>query len=366
MSILKSFGRFNPFRILRAPIAVPRLEAAAAKLRADQKAMSRQVRTLTRLVDRLQRTVQQQQAVAAGMPALQAALQQCEARIEQCIGVYTRDAMHADRLPRLRERLVSARAESHAAAAVQRAVLEMDPGAHIVIEDLLPEDLADELVAAVPPSLFFPNGNRKRQEIGVPFFFAPEYNRLVWGFFSDVLERAILPAVVEKFRPALDDFMRTNWPALGSFADSGIRLGVTNSRLMLRRPGYRIKPHRDPRWAFLTCLVYLQKRDDAHAYGTQFYRLREEREPAHHSPLWVDDDEVTLVKDVPARRNTAVVFLNSTGAHGAFIPPDAPPEMERFIYQVQFGPDVATRQMLVAALEGPARAGWTTARGASY
>jgi hypothetical protein len=160
--------------------------------------------------------------------------------------------------------------------------------------------------------------------------------------------------------------MRKNWPTRGSFAGSGVDLGVINSRIMLRRPGYRIKPHRDPRWAFLTCLVYLQKRNDPQAYGTQFYRLREEREPTHHSPLWVEDDEVTLVKDVPARRNTAVVFLNSTGAHGASIPPDAPPDTERFIYQVQFGPDDATRQRLIAELDASAQLAWTTSRGGGY
>ena len=360
MSFLK---RMNPLRVVRAAVAVPRLEAAATKLRQDQKTLSREVRTLTKLVGQLQQAVQQQQEIAAGIPSLHARLQQAEAGIEQCVGVYTRDAVYADRLPRLRARLDGARAARHAAAAVQRAPLEMDPGPHVVVEDLLPDDLADELVAAVPPSLFFPSRNLKRQEIGVPFFLAPEYNRVVWGFFSEVLERAILPAVVEKFRPALDGFMRKNWPALGSFAESGVNLGVINSRIMLRRPGYRIKPHRDPRWAFLTCLVYLQKRGDPHAYGTQFYRLREEREPTHHSPLWIDEDEVTLVKDVPARRNTAVVFLNSTGAHGASIPADAPPDIERFIYQVQFGPDDVTRQMLIDALDASAQPAWTTARG---
>jgi hypothetical protein len=343
-----------------------RLEATAAKLRDDQKALSRQVGKLTKTIERLQQALeQQQQAIAREVSVLQAGIHQCEATIEQCVGAYTRDAIDADRLPQLRQGLDTMRAGRHATAAVQRAPLDTDPGAHIVIEDLLPDDLADDLVAAVPPSLFFPYKNMKRQEIGVPFFFAPEYNRLVWGFFAEVLERHVLPAVVEKFRPALDDFMRKNWPALGSFAESGVNLGVINSRIMLRRPGYRIKPHRDPRWAFLTCLVYLQRGGDPHAYGTQFYRLREERDPTHRSPLWVEDDEVTLVKDVPARRNGAVVFLNSTGAHGASIPSDAPPDLERFIYQVQFGPDDATRQMLIDALDVERQPAWATPRGGS-
>jgi hypothetical protein len=185
----------------------------------------------------------------------------------------------------------------------------------------------------------------------------------VWNFFyRQVLEQAILPTVVEKFRPVLDAFIGQHWPALRSLSESGIRLRVANSRLMLHRPGYRIRPHRDPRWAFLTCLIYLQRRHDTHTYGTQFYRLREEQEPSHHSPLWVEDEQCVFVKDVPARRNTAVVFLNSTGAHGAAVPADAPADLERYIYQVQFGPDESTKQMLIAGLEGEARSAWATAR----
>ena len=44
-----------------------------------------------------------------------------------------------------------------------------------------------------------------------------------------------------------------------------------------------------------------------------------------------------MVREVPGRPNSAVVFLNSTGAHRASIPADAPPETDRYIYQVQFG-----------------------------
>jgi hypothetical protein len=356
MSILKKLERFNPIRVVRTVDAVPRLQDVSGRLREDQKEVARQLRTISRQLEELRQTVKAQSEALARLPELQT-------KVQQCVTLYQKDAAHADALPALRQKLDPDRVGRHAAAAVTRAQLQMDPGAHMVIEDLLPGDVSDELVAAVPASLFFPTQNMKRQEIGVPFFLAPEHDRVVWGAFYDVLERAILPAVVEKFRPALDEFMRKHWPRLGSFAESGVKLGVWNSRIMLRRPGYRIKPHRDPRWAFLTCLVYLQRRDDPPGCGTQFYRLREEREPSHHSPLWVEEEECVLVRDVPARHNTAVVFLNSTGAHGAFVPPDAPAGMERFIYQVQFGPDEATKQMLIDELEGAALTAWTTARG---
>ena len=353
MSLLNRIALLNPLRVARAAAAVGRLEASSAAMRRDQKAIARQLEEMTKLI----------QAVQGDLAAVRAKVDDCEVRVEQCAALYAADAVNERRVARLGERLDGDRVRRHAAAAIANVRLEMDPGAHIVIENLLPDEVADEIVRAVPSSLFFPRQNMKRQEIGVPFFFAPEYSRRVWGFFADVLEDTILPAVVERFRPALDEFMRKNWPARGSFAGSGVTLGVSNSRIMLRRPGYRIRPHRDPRWAFLTALFYLQKRDDPHAYGTQFYRLRQEREPAHHSAFWIDDEEVELVKDVPARWNSAVIFLNSTGAHGACIPPDAPAGIERFIFQVQFGPDDATKQALVAELEGAGREAWATPRG---
>jgi hypothetical protein len=130
----------------------------------------------------------------------------------------------------------------------------------------------------------------------------------------------------------------------------------------LRRPGYHIRPHRDPRWAFLTCLVYLQRRDELVTYGTQLYRLRQEREPSHSSPFWVEYDECELVKEVPAEHNTALVFMNFTGAHGASIPADATPDTQRYLYQVQFGPAEAVKQMLIDGLPDDARLAWTTAR----
>jgi hypothetical protein len=270
---------------------------------------------------------------------------------------YTKDVRQVDQVAALHATLGDGeRLAAHAAAAVNRAALELDPFPHIVIHDLLPEDVDNELIRAVPSKAFFKTEDMTRQEIEVPFVFAPEYSRLMWGtFFRKVIAQAMVPALMEKFRPALDDFLQTHWPGLGTMVEAGISLRVSNSRLLLRRPGYVIKPHRDPRWAFLTCQVY----------GTQLYRLRQEPEVTHSSPLWVERSECELVKDVPAVRNTAVVFLNSTGAHGASIPTDAPANLERYLYQVQFSVDEQTRDRLLAGTPAEARSSWMKA-GAGY
>jgi len=358
MSILK---RFNPLRIVRIVDAVPRLQGLNDKLREDQKATMRELRAITRKLEEIEKTLSGQQALLSVVPELQT-------RVGQCVAAYTKDARYSDQAPRLREQFgTGERLAAHAIAAVARSTLELDPCPYLVIEDLLPADAADELVGAVPSNVFFKSQDMSRQEMQVPLVFAPERSRIAWGvFFDAVISNALARALTDKFRPALDDFLRLHWPAFGSMADNRITLEVSNSRLLLRRPGYVIKPHRDPRWAFLTCLVYLPKPGETETYGTQLYRLRHEPELEHSSPLWADPSQCELVRDVPARQNTALVFLNSTGAHGASIPRDAPEDTERYVYQVQFSVDEATRQRLIASLSGKARDGWATDRQSEY
>lgn len=76
-------------------------------------------------------------------------------------------------------------------------------------------------------------------------------------------------------------------------------------------------------------------------------------------------DECELVRDVPGGRNSALMFVNSTGVHAASIRSDAPADLERYVYQVQFGPDEATRQELIASLSDRDRPGWTV-KSSSY
>lgn len=355
------FERLNPLRIVRTVDSVPQLRTLGEKVREDQKEMVRQLRTISRQLEQLEETLNRQQKVLDSIPELQA-------QVRRSVTAYTKDARQTDLVAALNSKLGDGEAmAAHAAAAVARAQLELDPFPHIVIDKLLPDDVGLELIRALPSNAFFKTEDMTRQELEVPFVFAPEYSRVMWNtFFHKVIAQAMVPAIMEKFRPALDDFLRAHWPELGSMAEAGITLQVSNSRLLLRRPGYVIKPHRDPRWAFLTCLVYLPQTVEHQVYGTQLYRLRHEPEVTHSSPLWVDGSECELVKDVPALRNTAVVFLNSTGAHGASIPANAPANVERFLYQVQFGVDEKTKERLIAGAADMARPSWASARDSGY
>ena len=309
----------------------------------------RAVRTAQRLIDALER------------------LPELEAKVEQCMVAYQKDARFADRLPAFQSRIDRDRVQAHVHAAVNAATLHRDPCPYLAIDDLLPDDLYDEMLSALPSPVFFKRHDKTREEMQVPFIFAPAFSRLVWDFFmTTVVEQTLVPALTQKFQPALDEFLATTWPSLGTWTESQLSLRVGNSRLLLRRPGYVIRPHRDPRWAFLTCLIYLQKRGADHIYGTQMYRLKHEREATHNSPFWVDERECELVRDIPGGRNSALVFLNSTGVHGASIPPDAPADLERYVYQVQLSPDEATRRRLIDLLAGAKKSGWANKGNRDY
>jgi hypothetical protein len=76
------------------------------------------------------------------------------------------------------------------------------------------------------------------------------------------------------------------------------------------------------------------------------------------APHWIDPARC-LAADVPFRRNTALVFLNCHGAHGASIPDDAEPaDLQRYIYQFRIGPTKAAIQKLVAMLPEERRSSW--------
>ena len=228
-------------------------------------------------------------------------------------------------------------------------------------EQLLPDDAYDELIAAIPSPLFFEHLDITRQDLNVPFSFAPRYHREIWLAFSRlIVENGLIPALSDKFQPVLDAWVRTNWPDLDSMADAGISLHPFMSRIMRRRPGYEIKPHRDPKWAFMTCILYLTKRDDAHLYGTELCRLPHEREAPTKSPFWIDENDFETVREVPGRPNSAVVFLNSTGVHRASIPADAPPETDRYIFQLHLGPERSVRDSLIKRLRAEQAHRWVT------
>lgn len=249
-------------------------------------------------------------------------------------------------------------------SAIDHAELHLEPFPYTIIDNLLPTALHKCLLRGIPPVELFTSRPGK-QNLPVPFALAPEYSNRVWRFMAEVLvPEVIAPAIVEKFRHPLNEWTTRNWPDL---PPESVELHGSGGRVMFQRRGYRIRPHRDPKWGFITCIFYLARDGDNEAWGTQVYAVDEDREATDTAPYWIDEKQCRLIRDVEYRPNRLLVFLNSTGAHGAHIPADVEPDtLERYIYQFRVGPTTQAISMLRSMLPEERRPLWAGKAQADY
>jgi hypothetical protein len=245
---------------------------------------------------------------------------------------------------------------------VNEAELVKDPFPHVVVDPVLPSDLYNVLLKAIPPAPFFPEKDPIKQNIRVPMEFAPIYAGRVWAFVDLVARECIVPAVLRKFDEPLAAHCDTIFGEDCRDRARSLPQAVSGGRLMLRRPGYHLKPHRDPKRAWLTCLMYLAKPGDSDAWGTQIFRVAGDQEAPYTQTYYPEESGCTveLVRLVPFKPNTALIFLNSGGAHGADISKDAPAGLERYSFQFYVGPDGAELEALVRDLPPARQARWAS------
>jgi len=270
-------------------------------------------------------------------------------------------------LARINKWLDADRIQTHINDAFDRTPLELDPYPHIVIHNWLPNDVYDRVIEAMPASIFFA-GDRD-EHWPVPFGIAPLYSREVWAFVANtIVGRLVHDALNRKFQDAICRYVRGFVPSLPR--DIDLTLHPSDGRIMLRRPGYYLAPHRDPKWGFVTGIVYLAREGDNEAHGTQIYRVRDDAEAPTSRVYYPELEKCELVKDVAFRANTMLAFLNSEGAHGASIPADAqPPNLERYIYQFRLGPTGKVIKRLTDLMPSEQAAMWAgtkTVRASGY
>jgi hypothetical protein len=155
--------------------------------------------------------------------------------------------------------------------------------------------------------------------------------------------------------------VRSSFEALPD--DFDLTLHASDGRIMLRRPGYLLTPHRDPKWGFVTVLIYLARDGDDETYGTQLYRVRDDEEAPSSRVCYFEQQRCELVRNVPFGANSFLAFLNSSGAHGASIPADAqPPTLERYMYQIRLGPTGSAIKRLLQLMSPDKAALWAGAK----
>ena len=284
-----------------------------------------------------------------------------ELRESQLRAVVAADAALDDALFQLPSLCDETRVVTHVRNAIANAELRLDPLPHLVVSEIFPSDFYDALLRGIPPYELFADKPLNKQQLKVPLAYGPAFSRAIWKFLVEVaLERGFRSAIVEKFKAPLSAWIAREWPELAADPlGPPMELHTTDGRILLRGRGYRIRPHRDPKWGFITGLLYLARRGDSEKWGTQIYSVKQDEAAGTVAPHWIDPDRCVLAADVPFRRNTALVFLNSHCAHGAFIPEDAEPaDLQRYIYQFRIGPTKAAIQKLVAMMPEDQRPSW--------
>jgi hypothetical protein len=170
----------------------------------------------------------------------------------------------------------------------------------------------------------------------------------------------IRPAVLERFSVPLQRHYDSIFGPGFRERASSLPQVASGGRLMLRRPGYHLNPHRDPKHSMLTCLLYLAHPGDSETFGTQIFAVTDDSDANYKQTYYPEQNGRTceLAKVVPFKANTMLVFLNSRGAHGATIPPDAAATTLRYTYQFYVAPEKDQLAALIRDLPTDRRRMW--------
>jgi hypothetical protein len=244
------------------------------------------------------------------------------------------------------------RVAAHVERAIATARVEADPSVHIVIDNLVPPETYEAILDGIPPRVFFSQRDDEKQNLKLSMLdIAPAWTFETLAFVENTLiPRMMVPALLRKFQPHIHEFYLREYGSEQGPALATLPHAATGGRLMLRRPGYHLDPHLDPKRVVFTCLLYFARPGDSEGFGTTFYRMSGTPKIDRTSTFYPGTQGIRcdLVKMVPFRQNSAVAFLNWGGAHGADIPRDAPKNTERYSYQFYVSPDPAA----VAAILG--------------
>ena len=378
----RTVATIRPKAVAQLTARVTRLvssqETLAARIKDQARASIRRVVAIERQVEsQFKESAASREAHAAKLSELASQLSQIQAtlgtlttsidslnsqvtsvtrRCDQLSVAAERLSIDEDRAPAFARVLDAPGVRAHVADALDRSPLVLDPFPHVVIDNLLPAALYTALIDTMPPRVLFEDNPVNKQQLRVPPRLAGAAASRLWRFMvAEVVEGQLQQTLVDKFREPLTEFTRRFWPSV-NLEDIGFK--GSDGRIILRRRGYAIPPHRDPKWGWLTLILYLAKPGDPDTWGTQLYRVSDDVEAPGAQPFWMQAHDNVLAKDVRFLPNRALVFLNSDGSHGASLPAEAPEDFERYIYQCRVGPDGPTLERLKALLTPEARAKW--------
>jgi hypothetical protein len=317
--------------------------------------LSRQVRTLQEGLNAMQESLTQQlKHVTNELEVARLKESQLRAVMQRSLELENQEAKLLNRLKDVEG------VTKHVRDAFADIQVSPEPFPYAIVDNVLPQWLYDSLLTGLPPTELYGDRDVNRQQLTVPFDLAPRYGYLVWKFMAEtVVDTMLRPAILEKFAPYLHDYIHQSFPAVDRGTISQIGVKSSDGRIMYRKRGYYIRPHRDPNWGMITGIFYLAKPGDDPRWGTDLYTVDDDVQAPSVTPYWIKEERchhVRLVENVP---NRLLLFLNSKGAHGARIPEGlADAEVERSIYQFKLTPETPAMQAMIATLPEDAQKAW--------
>jgi hypothetical protein len=306
---------------------------------------------------RIAKSLQAQSARIESTVALQRHVERLERQVQDLRATALFNAQHRER--RHGEDVFDASlVAAHVARSIAAASLDTDPMPHMVIANLVPEATYAALLDGIPPHEFFSNKDPKKQNFRLSSkSIAPEWTCAALGFLEGrLIPELMVPALRQAFASHMQSTYASSYgPELGPQV-ARLPHVASAGRLMLRRRGYHLDPHLDPRRVVVTCLIYFARPGDSEAFGTTFFRIDGDPVVDRRNTFYPEEHGLrcTFVKAAPFRPNTAVAFLNAGGAHGADIPKTAPADTERYSYQFYVSPEPAALAALLGEPETPA------------
>ena len=234
--------------------AVKRLQEHVTAMKAGHEQFRERLQT--QQTEAFESAARHRAALADDVRALTQTLGEVSLRERQLRAIARTDAKLDAREHELDTILRPTAVSSHVRSAIASATLHEDPFPYAVVDSLLPNICYDALIRGLPPADLFADRPVNKQQLKVPLDLVPSYSRRVWAFMVGVVAAdMIAPAFVEKFDAQTTAWLRLNFPTVGADPLRAISLTCSDGRILLRRPGYYIPPHRDPKRGFLTCLL---------------------------------------------------------------------------------------------------------------
>jgi hypothetical protein len=225
---------------------------------------------------------------------------------------------------------------------IDGASVKSAPFPHLVVDDALPGDFFVLLRQAIPDRVFFDRLHATKYDLDLTTSFGvfrhlPLFQRAPWEFLLESLNRLVLvPALIQKFSAAL----KAKYDGL--IGASEFDYATLNHRLMLRYPGYELRPHIDSARLGITVLLYLTgAAGEDERLGTDLYAGEAGVQTLATSTLYAHKANMRVepAGTIAFKPNRIFAFPNLAYAfHGQLVPDDAAYEDGRIVFQFHIAP----------------------------